>query len=110
MDNTFKNVTPVGTDTAADIATKRAALANYLQSKASAPTARAYGIDLSKFGSTSAYQSPQKAQGQPGTAYAADRPASAQQGVVAPKHGTEDSGYVFMGGDPANQANWKKAR
>lgn len=60
MDNTFKNVTPNAGDTAADIETKRQALQGYLQSKASAPTARGYGIDLSKFDSTSAYKSPPK--------------------------------------------------
>jgi hypothetical protein len=27
-----------------------------------------------------------------------------------PKHGTEQDGYVFMGGDPANPKSWKKAR
>jgi protein tyrosine phosphatase (PTP) superfamily phosphohydrolase (DUF442 family) len=65
MDNTFKNITPVGIDSAQDIATKRAALQAYLQSKISAPTARAYGIDLAKFESTAPYESaaPAKAPG-----------------------------------------------
>lgn len=28
----------------------------------------------------------------------------------APKPGAEDGGYVFMGGDPSNPKNWKRAR
>lgn len=104
MDNTFKNITPVGTDTAEDIETKRRALEDYLQSKASAPTARGYNIDLSKFDSTSAYQRPQKV-GAPdpsgsGTAYAAE----------LPKPGAKDGGYVFMGGNPADPKSWKRAK
>lgn len=58
MDNTFKNVTPTGADSAQDIATKRAALQDYLQSKSSSPIARAYGIDLSRFPSTAKYEKP----------------------------------------------------
>jgi hypothetical protein len=60
MDNTFKNVTPAPGDSDKTIAEKRQALKDYLQSKASAPTARAYGIDLAKFDSTSAYQDKKK--------------------------------------------------
>lgn len=30
--------------------------------------------------------------------------------VTKPKAGVIDNGYVFMGGDPADQANWKKSR
>ncbi len=56
MDNTFKNITPDAADTDADRATKRAALSDYLKSKLSAPTARAYGVDLSKYNSTAPYK------------------------------------------------------
>jgi hypothetical protein len=58
MDNTFKNVTPAPGDSQHTIDTKRAALAEYLKSKASAPTAKGYGIDLDKFQSTTT-QTPQ---------------------------------------------------
>jgi hypothetical protein len=57
MDNTFKNITPSPFDTPTDIATKRQALQEYLKSKASSPTARAYGIDLTQFDSTKPYES-----------------------------------------------------
>jgi hypothetical protein len=53
MDNMYKNTTPAFGDDAQTTATKRAALAAYLQSKASAPTAKAFGIDLTKYKSTS---------------------------------------------------------
>ena len=52
MDNTFHNITPQPGDMGSTIATKRAALQQYLQSKMSAPTAKAYGIDLQRFGNT----------------------------------------------------------
>ena len=58
MDNTFKNVTPERGDTAHRIEEKRQALAEYLKSKASAPRAKSYGIDLERFGSTSSATSP----------------------------------------------------
>lgn len=50
------NYTPKGTDTPADVQTRRKALENYLDSKMSAPVARGYGIDLSKFNRTSSEQ------------------------------------------------------
>lgn len=53
MDNTFKNITPAAGDSDHTIETKRKSLHEYLQSKQSAPTARGYGIDLSKFSRTS---------------------------------------------------------
>lgn len=56
MDNTFKNVTPMPGDTEHKINQKRQALLEYLQSKASASTAKAYGIDLSKYEKTAAYR------------------------------------------------------
>lgn len=56
MDNTFKNVTPMPGDMESSIKTKRQALEQYLQSKMAAPTAKGFGIDLSKFGSTSPIQ------------------------------------------------------
>ncbi len=57
MDNMYKNTTPAFGDDANTTATKRSALAAYLQSKASAPTAKAFGIDLTKYKSTSIDQS-----------------------------------------------------
>lgn len=57
MDNTFKNVTPNSFDTKEDLKIKRDALTDYLQSKSSAPTAKSYGIDLSKFDSTKPMES-----------------------------------------------------
>jgi hypothetical protein len=53
MDNLFGNITPQFLDDKNSIATKRAALNGYLQSKSSAPTAKSMGIDLSKFKTTS---------------------------------------------------------
>ena len=53
MDNTFTNITPRPGDTRATINTKRDALVDYLKSKVSAPQAKAYGIDLDKFQTTS---------------------------------------------------------
>lgn len=35
--------------------------------------------------------------------------ANANSGISI-KHGTEEDGFVFMGGDPSDQKNWKKAR
>lgn len=52
MDNTFHNVSPAPGDTDAKIAAKRKALADYLQSKLSAPTARGFGIDLAAYNRT----------------------------------------------------------
>lgn len=57
MDNTFKNVTPNSFDTKSDLKIKRDALMDYLQSKSSAPTAKGYGLDLSKFESTKPMES-----------------------------------------------------
>lgn len=59
MDNTFENVSPTPFDTASRIKEKRGFLENYLKSKASAPTAKGFGIDLDKFNSTHGYESPQ---------------------------------------------------
>lgn len=53
MDNTFKNITPQAFDNDATIEVKRNAVKEYLRSKASAPTAKGFGIDLDKFPSTS---------------------------------------------------------
>lgn len=53
MDNTFSNVSPAAGDFESTIAKKRAGLIDYLQSKASAPRAKSFGIDLDKFESTS---------------------------------------------------------
>lgn len=52
MDNTFKNITPQTGDDDRTIAIKRHTLEQYLQAKSAAPTAKAYGIDLSTYKST----------------------------------------------------------
>lgn len=52
MDNTFKNITPTPGDSEHTIEQKRETLKEYLKSKASAPTAKGFGIDLEKFEST----------------------------------------------------------
>jgi hypothetical protein len=52
MDNMAKNTHPQAFDSDETIKRKRIALQAYLKSKESAPTARAYGIDLGKFDST----------------------------------------------------------
>lgn len=52
MDNTFVNVTPMPGDSEHKIRQKRQALREYLKSKMSAPTAKGFNIDLSKFEST----------------------------------------------------------
>lgn len=59
MDNTFKNITPAPGDLASTIKDKRTALEDYLKSKASAPTAKGFGIDLDKFGSTTTQSAPE---------------------------------------------------
>lgn len=61
MENTFKNTTPEPGDTDSKVATRRQSLQDYLKSKMSAPTARAYGIDLAKYHSTA----PNQTQAQP---------------------------------------------
>ncbi len=53
MDNMAHNTHPQAFDNDNTILRKREALKAYLASKESAPTARGYGIDLSKFSSTS---------------------------------------------------------
>lgn len=52
MDNTFTNITPKPGDMESTVADKRKSLVHYLESKASAPTAKGFGIDLNKFDST----------------------------------------------------------
>ncbi len=52
MDNTFKNITPAPGDSDHTISQKREALQGYLQSKLAAPTAKGFGIDLSRFQTT----------------------------------------------------------
>ena len=56
MDNTFKNVTPMPGDTDYTVQQKRQAIQQYLQSKMAAPTAKGYGIDLSKHIQTAPYE------------------------------------------------------
>lgn len=52
MDNMHNNITPQFGDSEETIKIKRNALENYLKSAASAPTAKGFGIDLSKHSST----------------------------------------------------------
>lgn len=52
MDNTFKNITPQPGDMPSTISSKRESLQDYLKSKASAPRAKSFRIDLDRFGST----------------------------------------------------------
>lgn len=52
MDNMHKNTNPQFGDNDNTTKTKRAALEGYLRSKESAPTAKGFGVDLSKFKST----------------------------------------------------------
>jgi hypothetical protein len=54
MDETFRNVTPAPGDSDATIAEKRQALVYWLHSESAAPNAKAAGIDLQRFSSTSA--------------------------------------------------------
>lgn len=54
MDNTFNNITPKPGDSTHTIAQKRQAIQEYLKAKQSAPTAKAFGLDLDKFQTTSA--------------------------------------------------------
>lgn len=68
MDNTFKNITPAPGDFGSSINEKRTAKDQYLQSKMSAPTARAYLIDLKNFKSTS-IQGPQQTKVSGGVKY-----------------------------------------
>lgn len=53
MDNMFGTTTPNRYDNPKDLATKRKALVNYIESNSVAPNAKMYGIDLSKFTDTS---------------------------------------------------------
>lgn len=57
MDESFHNLTPSAGDTDAKIAEKRQALQDWLHSESAAPTAKAHGIDLSKFSSTAVRES-----------------------------------------------------
>jgi hypothetical protein len=52
MENTFNNITPHMGNSDKEIGIKRQALVDYLKSKASAPTAKGFGIDLDRFSST----------------------------------------------------------
>lgn len=52
MDESFHNLTPAPGDTDAKIQTKRQALLDWMTSEAAAPTAKAHGLDLTKFRST----------------------------------------------------------
>lgn len=103
MDNTFKNVTPAPGDTEQTIATKRAALKEYLQSKASAPVARAYGIDLAQYDSTAPYKDPEKKTsgtdaGLVKSANASDKPQGNYRAVGAKVTADEVSKYATKHG------------
>jgi hypothetical protein len=68
FESIHKNMSPSGlTALPGENESKLSTIMSYLQSKADAPTSRAYGIDLSKFARTSPYQPPQKSgTGSPG--------------------------------------------
>lgn len=57
MDNMNKNLKPQFGDSDQTINVKRKALQNYLESTKAAPTAKGFGIDLTKFGTTAAENS-----------------------------------------------------
>jgi hypothetical protein len=57
MDESFHNLTPAPGDTEEKIAEKRQALQDWLHSETAAPTAKAHGIDLSKFSTTAVQES-----------------------------------------------------
>lgn len=59
MDNTFKNITPMPGDNEHKVQQKREAVSEYLRSKMSAPVAKGFGIDLSRFSSTGSLQLPE---------------------------------------------------
>lgn len=61
FDSIHKTMTPSGTlASPGENDAKARTVMEYLQSKSAAPTARAYGVDLGKFASTSPYQPPSK--------------------------------------------------
>jgi hypothetical protein len=74
MDNTFKNITPSLADTAEDLKTKRRSLEQYIQSKSSAPIAKAFGIDLQNYRSTNTIAPHLSAQDQQAAEFAASNP------------------------------------
>lgn len=80
FDSIHKTMTPSGLlALPGENEAKMRTVQEYLNSKASAPTAKGYNIDLGKFASTSPYQLPAKAeQPESGTAYAAERPQPSQ--------------------------------
>ena len=53
MDESFRNLTPQFGDSKKTIQTKRKAMLDWMQSEQAAPTAKAFGIDLSKYKNTS---------------------------------------------------------
>lgn len=55
FENLKKNLTPKGMSLDSTFATQRKAVVDYLRSKSAAPTAKGYGIDLSRFQSTAPY-------------------------------------------------------
>lgn len=103
MDNTFHNITPHFADTVRDTEIKRKALEDYLQSKSSAPVARAYGIDLGKYASTAPYQgAPRKTADSDGgltkSAYASDKAQGNYRPVGAQVSADEVSKYATRHG------------
>lgn len=68
FDSIHRTMTPSGiTATPGENATKARTVQEYLTSKMAAPTAKAYGIDLTKFDSTSPYQIPSQNNSQSGS-------------------------------------------
>lgn len=85
FDSIHKTMTPSGLTAApGENDSKARTVLEYLQSKASAPNARAYGIDLSKFPSTSLYQQPSQKDA-PGGLSTGGATANAASVPAAPK-------------------------
>lgn len=69
MDESYHNITPAPGDTAAKIAIKRRALADWMHSETAAPVAKGNGIDLSRFQSTAPPQDAQNVKTMGGVPY-----------------------------------------
>lgn len=104
FDSIHRTMTPSGpTALPGENDAKARTVQEYLTAKASAPTARSYGVDLTRFDSTSPYQ------GKDRLAQTDQVKSSTSSRKVAIKPGAVEDGYVYMGGDPGKPTSWKKA-
>lgn len=116
FDSIHNNLTPSGLlARPGENEAKHQALINYLAAKSAAPTAKAYGIDLAKYNSTSPY-SYQGSGGGNGKIGDALFGGDAQKAIASDKRAPDSitkgqvyKGHVFNGGDPTDPKNWKKA-